>query len=225
LDQNMEAIVEWIIQHIDDIFRKHPELAEKLYEKLKTAFEVRLATKEDILTVLKELKALREDFNRLGEEVKVLREDFNRLSIEVKALREDFNKVSIALTLRMDALGAHWGIMTKNAFRKSMKYIVEKYFGGSVNRWEYYDEEGFVYGVKSIIDVDVLVKDDKHLLIEIKSRIDASDVAVFRRKAQLYERVTKVKPDLIMISPYVTDKALKLADKLGIKIIKGIPGY
>ena len=193
----MEAIVEWIIQHIDDIFRKHPELAEKLYEKLKTAFEVRLATKEDILTVLKELKAL----------------------------REDFNKVSIALTLRMDALGAHWGIMTKNAFRKSMKYIVEKYFGGSVNRWEYYDEEGFVYGVKSIIDVDVLVKDDKHLLIEIKSRIDASDVAVFRRKAQLYERVTKVKPDLIMISPYVTDKALKLADKLGIKIIKGIPGY
>ena len=142
----------------------------------------------------------------------------------MRFLREDFNRLSTRLELRLEALGARWGILSERSFREGMKYIIEKFFGGRVSRWEYYDEQGYVYGAPSVVDVDVLIKDSEHILVEIKSRIDRSDVVVFRRKADLYEKTTGTKANLVMISPYVTDQAIDLASKLNIKIIKGIPG-
>ena len=234
-----ETVVEWIIQNIDYILEKHPELIKKLYDKLKEELEKRAATKDDIKQILLEIKALREDFNklsaetakqwesinRLNAEIAKLWDSVNKLSIEIKMLREDFNRISTNLMLRMEALGARWGVLSENAFREGMRYIVEKYFGGYVSRWSYHDDDGFVYGVPSIVDVDVLIKDKKHILVEIKSRIDRSDVAIFKKKAELYKKINNVEPELVMISPYVTDSAIKLAEKLNIRIIKGIPGY
>jgi len=196
LSQSVEATVEWIIQHVDEIFERYPDLKKKLYEKLREEIAEEMVTKEEIRQIL----------------------------IEIRNLREDFNRLSTRLELRLEALGARWGILSERSFREGMKYIIEKFFGGRVSRWEYYDEQGYVYGAPSVVDVDVLIKDSEHILVEIKSRIDRSDVVVFRRKADLYEKTTGTKANLVMISPYVTDQAIDLASKLNIKIIKGIPG-
>ncbi len=196
MSQSVEATVEWIIQHVDEIFERYPDLKKKLYEKLREEIAEEMVTKEEIRQIL----------------------------IEIRNLREDFNRLSTRLELRLEALGARWGILSERSFREGMKYIIEKFFGGRVSRWEYYDEQGYVYGAPSVVDVDVLIKDSEHILVEIKSRIDRSDVVVFRRKADLYEKTTGTKANLVMISPYVTDQAIDLASKLNIKIIKGIPG-
>ena len=142
---------------------------------------------------------------------------------EIKRLREDFNRLSERLDFKISALGARWGLMSERAFREGLRLIVEKYFGGTVRRWVYYDERGFVYGKPSEIDVDVLVRDKEHLLIEVKAHVDKGDVAEFYRKGLLYEEVNGVRPRLIIISPFVRQRAMSLAAKLGIEIITEIP--
>ncbi|RLE58014.1 MAG: hypothetical protein DRJ40_02075, partial [Thermoprotei archaeon] len=59
--------------------------------------------------------------------------------------------------------------------------------------WCYVDEEGFVYGYPVVIDVDLVVKDGEHILIEVKSSVDRGDALELKRISELYERVTGVK--------------------------------
>jgi len=237
LSFSVDAVGQWLLQHIEEIFEKYPELKKKIIEKVKEELGEKLAAKTDIMRILEEIKRLREDFNRqqrqiegLMEEIKRLREDFNRqqrqiegLMEEIKRLREDFNRLSERLDFKISALGARWGLMSERAFREGLRLIVEKYFGGTVRRWVYYDERGFVYGKPSEIDVDVLVRDKEHLLIEVKAHVDKGDVAEFYRKGLLYEEVNGVRPRLIIISPFVRQRAMSLAAKLGIEIITEIP--
>ncbi len=59
--------------------------------------------------------------------------------------------------------------MAEDAFREGLKGILEKEMGLRVERWITIDEEGIVYGFKSVIEIDVAIKDGKTLLIEVSS--------------------------------------------------------
>lgn len=44
--------------------------------------------------------------------------------------------------------------------------------------------------------------------MEVASHIKSSDVTIFKKKAEFYEKTTEVKPEkLIIVSPYIEDKA------------------
>ena len=99
-----------------------------------------------------------------------------------------------------------------------MRGLIENYFGGRVERWSRYDEEGLVFGHPSVVDADLVVKDSEHILVEIKSSVSRGDVYELWRIGQLYEKVEGTKPRLAIVSPYVDGKAKEAADKLGIEI-------
>jgi len=127
------------------------------------------------------------------------------------------------LQRRLDALGARWGIMSEKAFREGLRGVVEKELGFKVERWTAYDEEGRVFGFPSEVEVDVAVRDGKVILIEITSHARAPDVAVFKRKAELYAEKEGRRPDrLIIITPYADEDAVKAAERLGIEIYTGV---
>ncbi|RLE56569.1 MAG: hypothetical protein DRJ40_05580, partial [Thermoprotei archaeon] len=51
-----------------------------------------------------------------------------------------------------------------------LRRFLQEYFKvARIERWCYVDEEGFVYGYPVVIDVDLVVKDGEHILIEVKS--------------------------------------------------------
>jgi hypothetical protein len=170
-----------------------------------------------------ELVKLREDLNRLGEnmllgfkrhdeELVKLREDMNRL-------REDMLRGFELMNRRLDALGARWGLMAEEAFREGLKGFLEKELKLNVKRWTEYDGEGTVYGYPSIVEVDIAVSDEKTTLIEISSHIKPSDVLLFLKKAQFYEKAAKRKPDkLIMITPYAEKEAFTVGKRFGVEI-------
>jgi len=123
-----------------------------------------------------------------------------------------------AFQLRLDALGARWGIFAEDAFREGIKGLVERYFGGKVRKWVYEDEEGLVFGHPASIEVDVLIRDKEHVLVEVKSSISRGDIATLLRKGMLYERVKGMKPSLAIVSPFVEVRALEDAEALGIQV-------
>ena len=172
----------------------------------------RLDRHESELVKLREdMNRLREDMNRHGSELVRLREDMNRL-------REDMNRGFELVERHIAALGARWGIMAESAFRESLRGLLEKELGFRVESWRAYDEAGIVFGYPSEVEVDVAVSDGRVVLIEVSSHVKASDVLQFKRKAELYEEKTGRRPDrLIIVSPYVDEKALEAAKQLEVE--------
>ena len=94
-----------------------------------------------------------------------------------------FNEILKEIQRRISALGARWGLMSEEAFRNGLRPLLEEELG-----------------LKSCeVGVDLAIKDDKVLLIEVSSHVRSTDVSAFKRKAELYERTTGRKPDKLLI--------------------------
>ncbi len=197
-----------------------------------------LATREDLEKILLEIKQLREDFNRMEAEIKQLREDFNRMEAEIKQLREDFQaeikqlredftRMDLRMTEgfqrldnRISALGDRWGRHNEKTVLKALKEFFEDRFNVKVETWYAFDEKGIVHGHPSDVEVDIVIYNDEHWLIEYTSRAKRSDVSELLRISQFYEEKVGIKPArLYIVSPFVDEDAMKLAGMLGIHVI------
>ena len=168
------------------------------------------------------LKLLREDeeFRYAVAGLLGLEEILKRLDrheAELVRLREDMNRGFELIERHISALGARWGLMAEDAFREGLRGLLEKELGLKVERWRVYDDAGIVFGYPSEVEVDIAVSDGKLILIEVSSHVRASDVLQFKRKAELYEKMTGRKPDkLIIVTPYIDEKVLEAARQLGV---------
>lgn len=148
-----------------------------------------------------------------------LEERMLRVEEELAKLREDMNRGFMLLERHISALNARWGLMSEEAFREGIRGLIEKELGFKVERWVEFDGEGFVYGYPSQVEIDLAIYDKRLILVEIKSHVGASDVYMFRRKAEFYEKIEGKKPQrLVMVSPYVDEKAVEAAIRLGIEL-------
>jgi len=119
----------------------------------------------------------------------------------------------------ISALGARWGLIAEDAFREGLRGVLEKELGLKVEKWTHFDQKGVVYGYPSQVEIDVAIKDEKLILIEVASHVKTSDVYEFKRKAELYEKVTGKRPDrLLIVTPYAEQKAIEAAKRHGVEI-------
>ena len=181
-----------------------------------------------------EIRGLREETRRIWKEIERLRGDMLRgferhdkimeeMRKEIEDLRRDMMEGFRRMDRRLDALGTRWGLQTEEAFREGLKGLLEEELGLRVERWVKEDEEGSVYGYPSIVEIDIATSDDKVILIEVSSHVRPSDVILFHRKAEFYERVTGVKPSrLLMVTPYAEREAHRTAERYGVEIYTGI---
>ena len=191
-----------------EVLRKLDTIAE---EQTKIWMEIG-KLREEQTKIWKEIEKLREEQARF-------REEQTRIWREIERLRRDMVEGFSLVNRHISALGARWGLMSEEAFREGLKGILEKEFGVRVERWSCYDDLGLVYGYPSMVDIDIAVKDNKILLIEIASHIKTSDIYEFKRKAELYKKKANRKPDrLLMVTPYIEEKALEAAKKHKIEI-------
>ena len=164
------------------------------------------------------LEEILKRLDRHEAELVKLREDMNKLREDMNRLREDMIRGFELVEGHISALGARWGLMAEDAFREGLRGLLERELGFRVERWRVYDNAGIVFGYPSEVEVDIAVSDGKLILIEVSSHVRASDVLQFRRKAELYEKVTGRKPDrLIIVTPYIDEKALEAARQLGVE--------
>ena len=195
------------------------KLKSDILELIKTDEEFRLAligalsaglvTREETNRILSEIKKLREDFNKQLEAFKGRMDAFER---RMEELREDFNRGMRSFDIKLSSLSVRWGIMSESAFRNALRGLLSEKFGVKVSRWETFDKDGIVYGKPSMVDIDLMIKDKEHFLVEIKSHVRKSDVAELLRISKLYEKIEKIKPSLIIVTPFIEEKAKEFAE-------------
>ncbi len=192
-------------------------------------FRLVVAAKLGLLEILNELKRLREDFNKLYQKSLEHDKRFEEMNRRFEAIEDVLRSFAEAvkqhgeainkLASQITALGNRYGIYTDEAFRESMKYVIEDLLKVcKVERWVHYDSEGIVYGTPSVVEVDVLIHNDQHILVEYKASLDRGDVLELYNIGKLYEKVTGRKPKLLIVSPATRKRARELAERLGIEI-------
>ena len=229
-DRKFNEILERLDRH-EAHLTEHDRKFNEILERLDRHEEHLVAHDRKFNEILEELKLHREKLEEHDRKFNEILERLDRHEEEIKALREDFlnfqrnmdtfqrrmdsfEETQREFRRRLDALGARWGLLSEDAFRGSMWGIVERLFGGSVEHWIYEDSEGFVFGYPATIEVDLIIKDKEHILVEIKSHVRKSDVGVLLRKGELYKKVKGITPRLVFVSPYIDEDARSDAEML-----------
>ncbi|WP_225876090.1 PD-(D/E)XK nuclease family protein [Infirmifilum lucidum] len=165
---------------------------------------------------------MKEILDRLEENTQVTKALQEQVAEHSRVIAEHTRAIRDLYRL-VSALGARWGLLSEEAFRLAMADLLQG-FGGRVEEWVSYNEEGLVYGQPSPVEVDLVVRDGEHILVEVKSSVSRGDVYEFWRVAQFYERKTGIKPRLVIVSPSVDSRAQQAAERLGIKVLSGAEG-
>ena len=94
---------------------------------------------------------------------------------------------------------------------------------GKVEKFKFRDIDGRIIGVKGrTVDVDVLVRDEKVYVIEVKSRTELEHVEMLPEKSKTVERVLKRTVDgMFIVTTNIDREAYERAKELGIEVIYG----
>jgi hypothetical protein len=207
------------------------EHTETLREHTKTLEEFGRTLQEHSRTLEEFGRILQEHSRILDEHTQTLREHsrvlqehsqaierhgrvLERLVEQQQRLTEEIARVGRTLS----ALGARWGYLAEDAFRQGMEAIVADWLGMTVTKWRYWDEAGIVFGRPAWVEVDVVIHDDRHILVQISSSATRGEVAAFYRIGQLYEQVHQVKPRLLLVTVFLDERAKELAQQLGVEV-------
>ena len=178
---------------------------------------------EEQTKIWKEIRRTWREIRRIWREIREIKKEQAKMWETINSVKSEVATGFDRLQRRLDALGARWGVMSEKAFREGLRGVVERELGLRVERWTAYDEEGKVFGFPSEVEVDVAVKDGRVILIEITSHARAPDVAIFKKKAELYAEKEGKRPDrLVIITPYAEEDAKKVAERLGVEIYTGV---
>jgi len=242
-----EEIVEVIEKRLPAILSVRPDLKIKMGNLV----GLDLVRRDEIFAILEELKIQREETSKRFEEVNRRFDDVNRrfedvnkrledvnnrleqliestnrrfddvnrrfeeMNEHLKGMREDFHNA-------ISGVGSRWGVDAERAFRAGMRKILKENYGVDVEEYYIEDKEGVIKGRYAKYQVDLLVKDSVHILVDIKSSADDFDVYKLHQLGEIYRSMTGIKPRVILVAAYVREEAMEEAMRCGdVEIITG----
>ena len=234
-----------ILSSIREIIRRQEEHSRILEEQTRTLREHSRILQEQTLTLREHSRILQEHTLTLREHSRILEEHTRTLQEHSRIIQEHSRTIErhsqilqehtsairslieqqqrlteevAKMGRTLSAVGARWGYLAEEAFRQGLEAIVAERLGLKVEKWRWWDEEGFVFGRPDWIEVDVAIHDDEHILVQISSSATRGEIAAFYRIGQLYERLKGVKPHLLFVAVFLDERAKELAQKLGIEV-------
>jgi hypothetical protein len=201
-----------MLDRIDRVEKRLEEHTSILQEHTKTL-------QEHTKTLQEHSKRLEEFSKRIEEMNKVLMEHSKRIEELTKAIQQHGRRIE-ELSRLVNVVAHRFGVLSEEGFRDAMRYVVEEIFGvAKVEKWVYNDVEGFVYEKPAVVEVDLLIKDKEHILVEIKSRVSRGDVIELHRIGELYKKVTGIKPRLVIVGGFIDRGVEELAKSYEIEIV------
>ena len=213
-------------------------VAELARDRKETRAELREAAlaRKETEQILKELaqarKKTEQTVEELAAEVKELTlaqkqtdQSVAELSGTVKELalaQKQTDKRVAKLDRTVHAIGARWEIQSETSFREALSGILGD-LGFEVENYVKQDTEGRVHGHPAQVELDVVIRDGKLMLIEIKSSMSRSEVYTLERVVEFYETQENRKVDRkLIVCPFLKPGAIEVAEKLGIEVFSDI---
>jgi len=227
----LEAAVERLeeaIEKLAEAQRRTEERVDRLEKAVEELAEAQRKSEERITKLEAAVERLEEAIEKLTEAQRRTEERIDRLEKVVERLAEaqrrteervdKLAEIDRSIEIKIGALGARWGIGSETAFRNAIRGILEE-VGFHVERYLKFDEEGMVFGRPDQVELDIVMRDKKVFLIEIKSSVSRGDVSIFERKARFYqEKEDKTVDRKIIISPFLDPGAEDMARGFGIEV-------
>jgi hypothetical protein len=170
-------------------------------------------------------RRLEEQGRRLEEQGQRIEELGRRIEEQGRRIEEQGQRIEehtlrlASLERTLGAIGARWGMMAEEAFREGVRALFVEQPDVQVERWRGYDESGRVFGYPAEVELDAVVRDGMHVLVEIKASVSAGDVVAFSRKAEVYAEATGRRPvRRLIVSPFVEPRARDVARRLGVEV-------
>jgi len=201
-DKRFEAIYDGMKQMREDFQQGMKQMREEFQNGLKSA-------REDFQQGLNQM---REEFQT---ELRLVRQDFQK---ELKLAREDFKEeqkqMRIEFKNAISAIGSRWGEDAEAAFREGINLILKDYFNAEAKEFYINDEEGIIKGYPASYQVDLVITNSYHIIIEIKAQANDFDVNRLHKLGRIYEKQKGIKPRLILLACYAREEAYKEAEKV-----------
>jgi len=221
LEERLQRLEERFAE-LEERFAKLEERQQKLEERQQRLEERFMKLEERFMRLEERQQRLEERQQKLEERFAELEERFVKLEERQQKLEEVIARVLSELRdLRriVIVISHRFGILSERAFYEGMRHVVQEILGvAKVEKWVHRDDEGYVYGYPSIVEIDIVIKDKIHILVEVKSRVSRSDVSELYKIGKLYEKIKGIKPRLLIIGGFIDHEAYEAAAKLGIEI-------
>ncbi|WP_338602817.1 PD-(D/E)XK nuclease family protein [Sulfolobus tengchongensis] len=204
-------------EEIKKVLKENPSIiVEALMQKPEVLYEA-LAKLMPWQTVLHNIEEIRNEISEIKRNM-VTKEDAKNF-----ATKEDLKNEIKRLETIIVGLGARWGLMNEDAFRRGM-YEILKTEGFDVAHELLYDKQGEVYGEPSEVEYDMVIKDHETIMVEVTSAIKRGDLPIIKKKKEFYEKEKNVKiTRVIVVTPFIHDKYAErvkaIAKSMGIDII------
>jgi len=161
---------------------------------------------------LKEVQVTRQDFSELKAVVREPAEVQRRTEGKLEALVEAQRRIEArlehlddrvakgfqALGDQIAALGSRWGIYAEGTFRSTIRGLLAHTEGVQVRAGEYGGRQ-----------VDVVIRNGEHVLLEITSRMLWEDVERLYRSADDYQAREGVVPTLMVATSYISPRLME----------------
>ena len=183
----------------------------------------------EMLAELREHRKLLEEHSRRFVSIERRLEEhdkkFAEMLAELMELRREFARLSMRVEVTIGSMGRRWGTDLERTVLELFREALERrgIEPGKVEKFRCRDEDGRLTGVRGrIVDVDVLVRDDKVYVIEVKSRAELDHVEALPEKARVVEKVLKRKVErTYLVAVNIDREAYERARELGIEVICG----
>ena len=194
------------------------QLAERVgrLEEAMAQLAERVGRLEEAMAQLAErVGRLEEAMAQLAERVGRLEEAMAQLAERVGRLEARMVRMEERLMRRLTAFGARWGLRSERAWREGMRAVLEA-TGFDVERWVAFDASGMVFDAPSDVELDVIIRDGKIIIVELRTSVSREMLPTMERKVKFYEQQTGRKVDRrILITPWYEPGADAIARRWG----------
>jgi len=214
------------IETLAEQIKAQGERIETLAEQIKAQGERIETLAEQIKAQGERIETLQLDFNRQFaaltrrmDQFEQRMEQFDQRQVQFEERQDTFEKSLKRLEWSVNALGARWGLMAEEAFRAGLESILSAETGRIVERYLKMDTAGMVFGRPDQVEMDVVIHNGAHILIEIKSSVSRDEARLFARKVDFYEQEEGVTARRrIIITPMLDPRAKPLVEELGLEV-------
>jgi len=217
-----------ILERISEHDRKFDELlielrrhGEILQEHTRKLSEHDKKFDELLIELRRHGEILQEHTRKLSEHDRKFDTIFQRISF----LEKNFGLLSKRIEVTIGSMGRRWGLDLEKTVLEIYREVLEEkgIEPGKVSKFRLKDADGTYTGVKGkVVDIDVLIKDDKLYLIEVKSYADLDHVQWLYEKIKPVEKALNRKVEkAFIVAVNIDEEAYQKAKELGIEVVAG----